>query len=62
MRSSPVHRVLSNTLGVGEGSGAQLVEVEQQEAQVNKLPQRRRLNLFSQILPAPLHHFCSLLC
>jgi len=37
------------------------VEVEQEEAQMNKQPKRRRLNLFSQILPAPLHHcFCSL--
>jgi hypothetical protein len=34
------------------------VEVEQEEAQMNKQPKRRRLNLFSQILPAPLHQ-CS---
>jgi hypothetical protein len=50
-------------LGVGEGSEAKLVEVEQEEAQMNKHPKRRRLNLFSQILPAPLHYcFVLFLC
>lgn len=51
MRSSPVHRVLSDMLGVGEGSGAQLVETEQQEAQKNKQPTRRRQTYFLKFCP-----------
>lgn len=61
MGPSPVQGALSGMRGVGEGSRAQFEEVKQKQVRMNRRPTRRRLNLFSQILPAPLHQrFCSL--